>query len=161
MIMPRKRTTKIRKNKNKITTITKIHYQKGRHFEFASHINEFLIPREKTAGSETFLVIIRPKQSTHLHRHPDMEQVFYVIRGRGVIWIKGGRNRRDKKRFEIKPGDVVFIPLNNWHRIACAGGISLEYLCFNAFPKGFLPGESTALAHASNVLAGQKNKKSR
>jgi len=136
--------------------ITKIHHKKGKRFEFESHINEFLIPREKARASETFLVIIKPKRCTHSHKHPDMEQTFYVTRGRGTIFtkIKG----KERKQCDIKLGDIVFIPLNNWHRIECTGTVNLEYVCFNAFPKGFLRGETTSVSHAVNVVNIQKKK---
>lgn len=140
--------------------IEKINYKKGKRFDFGTHINEFLIPREKAKSSETFLVIINPKKSTHLHKHPDMEQVFFVTKGRGVLWTKtkkalGGKL---KKRCDIKFGDVLFIPINDWHQISCTSKERLEYLCFNAFPSGHLPGEPTALAHAAHVKMIQKKK---
>ncbi len=141
--------------------ITKIHYTKGARFDFGTHINEFLVPREKALSSETFLVIIRPGKATHLHMHPDMEQIFYVIKGRGSLFTCTNARVKLRKVHEIKSGDVVHIPLKTWHTVSCAGKRPLEYLCVDAFPKGHLHGEKTALAHARNVVAAEKKKKNR
>jgi len=138
--------------------IKKIHYKDGERFDFETHINEFLITREVAQASEAFLVIVKPKLSTHMHKHPDMEQTFYVIRGKGKLWTKDARGK-EKPVHSIKTGDVIFMPLHNWHRVESTGTTNLEYMCFNAFPGGFLPGEETSVAHAANVRKEQKKKK--
>ncbi|MFA5838572.1 MAG: cupin domain-containing protein [Candidatus Paceibacterota bacterium] len=139
--------------------ITKIHKANGKHFEFETHINEFLISREKTKSSETFLVIIKPDKYTHMHIHPDVEQTFYIISGKGIVWTKKSVSGKLKKACSIKTGDLVFIPLNNWHQIKSVEKSRLEYICFNSFPKGFLPGEKTALSHAKNIKKALIKKK--
>ena len=139
--------------------IKKINYKKGKRFNFGTHLNEFLIPRERTKSSETFLVVVHPQKSTHLHKHPDMEQVFFVIEGHGVLWTKTGSGEKLKQACEMKIGDIIFIPTGHWHQISCVSKTRLEYLCFNAFPGGHLSGESTAIAHAKNVVKSEKEKK--
>src|SRR3989344_703254 len=139
--------------------IKKINYKKGKRFNFGTHLNEFLIPRERTKSSETFLVVVHPQKSTHLHKHPDMEQVFFVIEGHGVLWTKTGSGEKLKQACEMKKGDVLFVPMGHWHQISCVSKTRLEYLCFNAFPGGHLSGESTAIAHAKNVVKSEKEKK--
>lgn len=129
----------------------KIHKTKGNSFKFKNHINEFLVPREATKASETFLVIIKPNKSSHMHKHPDQEQTFYIIKGSGEIWTKDATKGVSKRFCSIKPGDLVFVPINNWHQIKTIGKMNLEYICFNSFPKGFPKGEKTSLAHALNV----------
>ncbi len=136
----------------------KIHKTKGNSFEFESHVNEFLVPREATKSSETFLVIIKSRKSSHMHKHLDQEQTFYVIKGTGEIWTKSTSNSKAKKFCSVKHGDLVFIPINNWHQIKTTGDTSLEYICFNAFPKGFPKGERTSLSHARNVRKMQLGK---
>ncbi len=136
----------------------KIHKTKGDSFEFESHINEFLVPREATKSSETFLVVVKPGKSSHMHKHPEQEQTFYVIKGSGEIFTKDTAEGKIKKFCNIKSGDLVFIPVNNWHQIRTTGGTNLEYICFNAFPRGFPKGERTSLSHARNVRKMQLNK---
>lgn len=136
----------------------KIHETKGKSFEFESHTNEFLIPREATKSSETFLVVIKPGKSSHMHKHPDQEQTFYVIKGTGEIWTKTTAGDVVEKFCNVKSGDLVFIPINNWHQIKTRGKTNLEYICFNAFPWGFPKREKTSLAHARNVRKIQLGK---
>lgn len=139
-------------------SIIKINKNKGERFEFKSHINDFLISREITKSSETFLVIIRPRKSTHMHIHSDVEQTFYVIKGNGEILTKKNQKSKPKRTCFIKHGDLIFIPLKSWHQIKPIGDKTLEYICFNSFPNGFLPGEKTALLHAKNVREKQMRK---
>lgn len=133
----------------------KIHKDNGKRFKFASHINEFLIPREKTSSSETFLVIIEPNKSTHLHKHDETEQTFFVTNGKGEVWTKEGGKL--KLFCTLQPGDLLFIPVGSWHQIRCLGKERLEYICFNSFPKGFPPEEGTSLSHAEQVVKLQQN----
>lgn len=136
----------------------KIHKTKGNSFKFENHINEFLIPREAAKASETFLVIIKPNKGSHMHKHPDQEQTFYIIKGSGEIWTKNTAKGVSKRFCSIKTGDLVFVPINNWHQIKTTGKTNLEYICFNSFPKGFPKGEKTSLAHALNVRKMQLTK---
>lgn len=136
----------------------KIHKTKGNRFKFESHVNEFLVPREATKSSETFLVVIKPGKSSHMHKHSDQEQTFYITKGAGEICTKDTARAVDKRFCSIRPGDLVFIPINNWHQIKTTGKTNLEYICFNAFPKGFPKGEKTSLAHAHNVRKMQLGK---
>ncbi len=63
----------------------KIFYSKGKRFVFKTHINDFLIPRESAKCTETFLTIIKPGHASPMHRHPEAEQIFYMIKGRGEV----------------------------------------------------------------------------
>ncbi len=129
----------------------KIHENKGEHFEFESHINEFLIPREMTKSSETFLVIVKPGKSSHMHKHPEQEQTFYITKGEGDIWTQKIPEGKEELFCSVKAGDLVFVPVNDWHQIKTVGETNLEYVCFNAFPEGFPKGEETSMSHAVNV----------
>jgi len=136
----------------------KIHKNKGDHFEFESHVNEFLIPREMASSSETFLVVVKPNKSSHMHKHPEQEQTFYITKGRGEIWTKKKVKDKAKKFCNVKAGELVFVPVNDWHQIKTKGKSNLEYVCFNAFPKGFPKGEKTSVSHAINVRKMQLGK---
>ena len=134
----------------------KINKNKGKVFRFATHVNEFLVPREKTSSSETFLVVIEPNKSTHLHKHEEMEQTFYVTKGKGEVWTVSDAKHRLARDCRIRRGDVLFIPVDTWHQVKCKSKGSLEYICFNAFPRGFPRKEKSSLAHARKVVQRQK-----
>ena len=51
---------------------------------------------------------LKPDSTKRLHTHPDIEQVYLVTRGGGVVQV--GNERR-----EVKAGDAVFLPANVPH----------------------------------------------
>lgn len=118
----------------------------GERCYFQSHINEFLIKREETKLTEAFLVIIPSGAETHRQIHPDMEQVFYIISGSGIL--ETGNEKIQKQN--ITKGDVIYIPIKSFHKILNPNSTSLKYLCVNSF-FGEIP-ERTSLLHAKNVI---------
>ena len=67
---------------------------------------------EETMGSQfaTFgRTIIGPGGGSHeLHSHPNAEEMVYIVRGHGVA-ISGD------EKFEIGPGDLIFVPKGEVH----------------------------------------------
>jgi len=67
---------------------------------------------EDTMGSQLATVghtIFGPGGGAHeLHRHPNAEEILYVVRGHGVA-ISGD------EEFEIGPGDLIFVPKGDVH----------------------------------------------
>lgn len=59
------------------------------------------------------------------HVHPEMEEVIFVLEGRGRIWV-------EEQEEEILPNDLMVIPMRRRHRIINLGG-QLKILCF--FPE--------------------------
>lgn len=118
----------------------------GERFDFASHINEFLIRREDAQSLEAFLVIVEPGKSTHMHNHLEMEQVFFVIGGKGKILTDDS-----DECLLINRNDIIFIPQSHYHQICCIGDKPLQYLTFNSFVD-FQNRFSTSFKHASNVI---------
>lgn len=53
-------------------------------------------------------VTITPQKGHNFHKHPDQEEVIYLISGSIEQWIE------DKKQV-LHPGDAVFIPANMVH----------------------------------------------
>jgi quercetin dioxygenase-like cupin family protein len=67
--------------------------------------------RPQDTGSECLVVIevtLAPGQSHDFHRHPNQEEILYVIDGQVEQWLE------DRKAF-IKKGDVAFVPKNTVH----------------------------------------------
>ncbi|HEY3376270.1 MAG TPA: cupin domain-containing protein [Armatimonadota bacterium] len=103
----------------------------GKRYQFATHINDMLLPREQAEAVEVFLVIIEPGQYTHAHAHSGNEQVYYVISGAGKAThiVADGHI----EEYALSPGDVVYIPRHEEHQIFCAGDEPLRYLCVDGF----------------------------
>jgi len=123
---------------------------KGKDYKWPTHTNSLLIDRKATKGSEVFLTRIEPKKFTHRHIHRDNEQLYYVIKGKGLITyrLKGEKIER-KARIEEK--DLVLIPIKTEHQVFCVGNKPLLYLTIDVFPKGKPKGEESWEAHARKL----------
>ena len=63
-----------------------------------------------------------PGAETEEHCHPRTEEIYYLLRGRGLISLEGeGR--------EVRPGDGILIPPGTRHRIRNIGQEPLVFLC--------------------------------
>ena len=58
---------------------------------------------------------------TPRHSHP-WEHEVYILKGKGVVF-GGGEEER------VKPGDVIFIPVDEEHQFRNAGDEELKFLC--------------------------------
>jgi len=87
-----------------------------------------VIDRSESSCSEVFVVVVEPSKGTHLHKHDDTEQVFYVLTGEGRLEIG-----EDKSPYSILPGDVVRVPISTWHSVHCVGDKDLVYLAIDCF----------------------------
>ncbi|WP_144937409.1 SDR family oxidoreductase [Paenibacillus sp. 32O-W] len=132
-------------------TIKTINVYAGDRFVFETHINEFLIRREETRFSEAFLVIIPPNMSTHCHVHHEMEQMFFVLSGKGMLKTGIERSNLDNS-CNLKVNDLVTIPTSTWHMIINENEEPLKYLCINSFESELIKNRKTSLDHAESVL---------
>ncbi|MGH7940760.1 MAG: cupin domain-containing protein [Limisphaerales bacterium] len=117
-----------------------------RRYQFPTHINDLVLDRADAATSEVFFVVIGPGKAPPLHKHDDMEQIFYVLKGAGILSISGKR-----KKYPVKAGDVVRIPPRALHSIQCAGKYPLVYLAIDCFLAGRPKSEPTWDAHARAI----------
>lgn len=84
-----------------------------------------------TLGQSTF---DGDRGSHELHRHPSAEEVFYVWEGEGVHLTPDGSEVR------MGPGELVFVPMNEWHGFRNTGSIPVRavfgYLGVNSLEAG-------------------------
>jgi quercetin dioxygenase-like cupin family protein len=69
------------------------------------------LSRPQTTGAEKLVVIevnLSPGHGHNFHKHPEQEEVIYVIEGTIEQWL------REEKRM-LNPGDSVFIPADTVH----------------------------------------------
>jgi len=64
---------------------------------------------------------IYPTGTTTGHAHDDMEEVYFVISGEGIMVI-------GEERFEIKPGDGIYVPPGMFHTTLQTGNQPLTVL---------------------------------
>lgn len=71
---------------------------------------QFLVDHRRGGAKETVFgrAIFHPGAVHEAHRHPNAEEVVYLVRGRGIAL-----NGDDE--FELGPGDVAFHPRDEWH----------------------------------------------
>ncbi len=99
-------------------------------YRFPTHVNELVMDRSESSVTEVFVVVLEPGEAPPLHKHPDTEQVFYMVQGEGDLFVGEG----GAERYRVKPGDVVRIPPDTWHRIVNDGRVDIRYVSIDAFP---------------------------
>jgi mannose-6-phosphate isomerase-like protein (cupin superfamily) len=118
-------------------------------YRFPTHINDLVMDRSEAETSEVFIVVLEPGEAPPLHVHHDMEQIFYMLEGTGVLRIG-----ETPDEYPVKPGDLVRIPPHTYHKITCTGSQPLRYLSVDAFVGEKSKAEPTWESHA-RVLCQQ------
>jgi len=68
---------------------------------------------------------IYPTGTTTGHAHDDMEEVYFVISGMGVMVV-------GDEEFSIKPGDGLYVPPGEYHTTYQRGNLPLQVLWVTA-----------------------------
>ncbi len=94
------------------------------------HFNPEISPE-----ADTILVrVIIPNGGMHnFHRHPEMNEILYIIRGRAEQWV-------ENEKQILKPGDSVYIGPNVVHATFNASDDELEFLAILAPAGGWQAG---------------------
>ena len=122
--------------------------REGLRYRFPTHINDLVVDRCETERCEVFLVVLEPGECPPLHHHPEMEQVYYVIEGTGVL----STGPTGRSRAKVGAGKVVHIPRNMPHSVRNTGTQTLRYLAIDVFIRR-KPNEPTWDSHVRNVCA--------
>ena len=94
-------------------------------------IREAISPK-KTDSKHCMFVLggpFKPGEGLELHAHPNSEEVYYVIKGRGTVYY--GKERRE---VPIEPGIAIFIPPGAEHGVSNTGKEELIIAFFLAPP---------------------------
>ena len=71
-------------------------------------------------------VTINPGAKNPVHRHPNCEELLYVVSGRI-------EHSLGTERFVMNAGDAIVIPANVWHNAAALDGAGAELIiCFSS-----------------------------
>ena len=88
-----------------------------------SEIREILAPRNSSIRRQSLAEArLLPGKSNEEHVHPQTEEIYYVLKGRGRIRIDG--EERD-----IRPGDGIVILPGKLHKTWNTGKSDLVFLC--------------------------------
>ncbi len=120
-------------------------------YRFPTHLNDLVLDRSEATATEVFIVVLEPGEAPPLHKHPDTEQVFYLLAGEGELRIGPGA----AEHYRLKPGDVVRIPPDTLHMVANDGRVPVRYLSVDAFPGGRPTDEPTWDDHVRSNCAAQ------
>ena len=80
----------------------------------------FLIDPESSPSKNLKLgnTIIYPEGTTTGHSHDDMEEVYYVVSGSGIMVV-------GEDEYQIKPGDSLYVPPGEFHTTRQVGNLPL------------------------------------
>lgn len=88
-----------------------------------SEIRELLASRNSCIARQSLAEArLPPGGSTTLHYHPNTEEIYYILAGRGRMQI-------DDDVRDVGPGDAIAIPPGARHTITNTGGETLKFLC--------------------------------
>jgi mannose-6-phosphate isomerase-like protein (cupin superfamily) len=120
-------------------------YKDGEILDVAG-LNEItvLIDRSETELTEIGWNSWNPKVNGPPHKHNNKEQIFYITDGVGKI--KLGENS-----FEVKPGDLAYVPAGLVHQTIPKGNEPLSYMLFNVFNDPEKEGHATFADHIEKV----------
>ncbi len=70
----------------------------------------WLVTKDTVGASKTVfgVTFFRPGARHELHRHPNAEEVEYLVSGRGIAYV-------GDDAIELGPGEAVFVPQNEYH----------------------------------------------
>lgn len=88
-----------------------------------SEIRELMHPNVQGNKSQSLAeAIIKPEQTTVLHRHIKSEELYFILQGEGKMQL-------EDKIFMVSEGDTICIPPGTNHCIENIGKKNLKILC--------------------------------
>ena len=96
----------------------------GKVYNFGSNTAKLLLERNQTNRNELMEILWKPNCKGAMVAHPDKEQSFFILEGKGEVTIAGETK-------PVKPGDLVYVPRNTPHTTS-TGNSELRYLCLNS-----------------------------
>ena len=88
-----------------------------------SIIREIMAPANSNVVRQSLAeATVMPQKSTVAHSHPNTEEIYYILSGRGIMAI-------EDEQFRVVPGDAVGICAGRRHQIYNHGEQPLVFLC--------------------------------
>lgn len=93
-----------------------------------SIINErYFVAYKELNKIKAGITVLKPHKETRGHSHDGVEEVYFFVRGRGLMQI-------NDKKFPVRAGDVVLIEDGAFHKVFNPTSDELEFVV--AFNKG-------------------------
>lgn len=70
-------------------------------------------------------LIISPGQESRRHYHKETEEIYFITSGSGYVVI-------NEEKYEVGPGDAIFLPIGSHHQIFNTSKSELIFLCADA-----------------------------
>ncbi len=94
--------------------------------EDTAEIKEILTPRNSSIQNQSLVEAkVAPGKITEEHFHIRAEEIYYILRGRGRVWV-------ENESRGVKAGDGIAIPSGKKHKIENTGRGNLVFLCYCA-----------------------------
>ncbi len=103
-----------------------------------------LIDRSQTSLTEVGLNMWYVGLEGPPHFHDGKEQIFFVLSGTAEVIVSG-------QTFQVKPNDLIHVPLGAMHRTVVDVGQPLTYLLFNAFKDHQKEGKASFVDHLAEA----------
>lgn len=93
-----------------------------------SEIRELMHPAAQGNKAQSLAeAMVQQGQQTHLHRHHNSEELYYITNGKGYMTLGG-------EQFEATVSDTIYIPPGTPHCIKNIGIEALHILCMCSPP---------------------------
>ncbi len=93
-----------------------------------SEVRSILDPSNAPVKNQSLAeATLQPGAATRGHRHPNSEEIYYVLSGHGAITV-------GDETMEVKPHDAVLMEPGAYHQLANTGEVPLVFLCCCAPP---------------------------
>ena len=121
------------------------YYKEGQKLDVAG-LNEItvLLDRSETELTEIGWNCWRPNLDGPPHKHNDKDQIFYINSGEGIV-------RLGSEKYEVKPGNAVYVPAGVEHQTITTGDELLCYILFNIFNSADKEGHTSFADHIEKV----------
>ena len=80
-----------------------------------SSLSKVVNIKTEQLGADTYY--FNPGQVLAYHQHPDSDQIFFVISGKGKFYLDNGV----EQVFDVAPGSIVLAPKGVWHQLVNTG----------------------------------------
>jgi len=67
-------------------------------------------------GVDTYY--FKPGQVLDYHRHPEGDQVFFILQGEGEFYLDNGDG---EEKLAVAAGSIVYVPAGTWHKLVNTG----------------------------------------
>ncbi len=85
-------------------------FEEAEERDLFEHKCMMLVTKEISEGSEAGVVYLKEGEETPRHSHKDQEQIFIILKGKGLFYA-GGEEK------EVEPGMYVFVPKKVSHGV--------------------------------------------